>query len=131
MAYPKTTRLDLVETLHGVPVADPYRWLEDDTAQDTRAWVDAQNALTRSVLDGEPSDPTRLTVVQRLTAAYDRPRTTSFVARGGREFFTRNPGLLDQPILYVRAEAAEPRVLVDPNTLSPDGTTALTAYFPS
>jgi prolyl oligopeptidase len=131
MKYPKTTRLDLVETLHGVPVADPYRWLEDDAAQDTRAWVGAQNAFTRSVLDAESPAPTRSAVVQRLSAAYDHPRTTSFVARGGREFFTLNPGLLNALIVEVRADRAEPRVLIDPNTLTPDGTTALTAYFPS
>jgi prolyl oligopeptidase len=136
MDYPKATRLDLIDTLHGVRVPDPFRWLEDDAGADTRAWVDAENALTRSVLDG----PSRDALQRRLTAAYDHPRTTSFVARGGREFFTRNPGLIDQPILYVRdsggagdapAHRAEERVLLDPNTLTTDGTTALTAYFPS
>jgi prolyl oligopeptidase len=131
MNYQKTKRLDLVETLHGVRVADPYRWLEDAENADTRAWVDAENALTRSVLDG----PARAALVQRLAACYDYPRTTSLARRGGREFFTHNPGLLNQPILYVRAgggtESAEPRVLIDPNALAPDGTTALTAYFPS
>jgi prolyl oligopeptidase len=138
MEYPKAKRLDLVETLHGVEVADPYRWLEDPESADTRQWVDAENALTRSVLDGTPS---RSALAKRLTACYDYPRTTSFARRGGRAFFTFNPGLLNQPILYVRAEArtpqavltpqAEPRVLIDPNTLTPDGTTALTAYVPS
>jgi prolyl oligopeptidase len=131
MDYQKTKRLDLVETLHGVPVADPYRWLEDAENADTRAWVDAENALTRSILDG----PARAALVERLAASYDYPRTTSLARRGGREFFTHNPGLLNQPILYVRAggvtESEEPRVLIDPNALAPDGTTALTAYFPS
>ena len=131
MDYPKTNRFDLVETLHGVRVADPYRWLEDAENADTRVWVDAENALTRSVLDGS----TRAAFVQRLAACYDYPRTTSLARRGGREFFTHNPGLLNQPILYVRAggvtASAEPRVFIDPNALAPDGTTALTAYFPS
>ena len=131
MNYQETKRLDLVETLHGVRVADPYRWLEDAENADTRAWVDAENTLTRSVLDG----PARAAFVHRLAACYDYPRTTSLARRGGREFFTHNPGLLNQPILYVRAggvtESAEPRVFVDPNALAPDGTTALTAYFPS
>ena len=151
MDYPKATRLDLVETLHGVQVADPYRWLEDPESRETRAWVEAQNALTRSVLDDETPSPktrpaSRTALVRRLTASYDYPRTTSLLRRGGREFFTHNPGLLNQPILYVRATAltqteakvgqgfspdAEPRVLIDPNTLTSDGTTALTAYFPS
>ena len=136
MDYPKATRLDLIDRLHGVRVPDPFRWLEDDAGADTRAWVDSENALTRSVLDG----PSRDALLRRLTSAYDHPRTTSFVARGGREFLTRNPGLADQPILYVRdarstaepsTRTAEERVLLDPNTLTTDGTTALTAYFPS
>jgi len=128
MKYPEADRLDLVETLHGVRVADPYRWLEDAAGGGTRAWVDGENALTRSLIDG----PARDRLVKRLTACYDYPRTTSLMRRGGREFFTHNPGLLNQPILYVRdKDGAEPRVLIDPNTLTPDGTTALTAYFPS
>jgi len=128
MKYPEANRLDLVETLHGVRVPDPYRWLEDAAGAGTRAWVDAENALTRSLLDG----PARDRLVKRLTACYDYPRTTSLMRRGGREFFTHNPGLLNQPILYVRdGDAAEPRVLMDPNTFTPDGTTALTAYVPS
>ena len=128
MKYPGAKRSQLVETLHGVRVADPYRWLEDPGSPESRAWVDAQNALTRTVLDG----PSRGALVRTLTSAYDCPRTTSLVRRGCREFFTRNPGLANQPILYVReANNAEPRVLIDPNRLTPDGTTALTAYFPS
>ena len=129
MKYPETRRSDLVETLHGVRVADPYRWLEDADSRETRAWVDTQNALTRSVLDGTGRDA----LVQRLTKAYDYPRTTSLVKRGAHTFFTHNPGLLNQPILFVSDEPAprEPRALIDPNTLTPDGTTALTAYFPS
>src|SRR5579862_7814124 len=109
MDYPTATRLDLIDTLHGIEVPDPFRWLEEDAGADTRAWVGSENALTRSVLDGPSRDALR----RRLTHAYDHPRTTSFVARGGREFFTRNPGLIDQPILYVRdgsvpAEALTP-----------------------
>jgi prolyl oligopeptidase len=115
----------LIESIHGVEVPDPYRWLEAAGSGETRAWVEAQNALTRSHLDG----PGRDDLVRRLRALYDYPRTLTFVARCGRLFFTHNPGLLDQPILYVQDGAdAEPRVLLDPNTLSADGTTALTAY---
>ena len=128
MKYPPAKQVDCVDTLHGVEVPDPYRWLEDAGSRESRTWVDAQNALTRSVLD----EASRDTLVQKLTAAYDYPRTTTLVRRGGFEFFTSNPGLLNQPILYVRgARNAEPRALIDPNTLTPDGTTALTAYFPS
>ena len=123
--YPGARRSPLIETMHGVDVADPYRWLEEDASDETRAWVEAQNALTRSELDG----PGRDALIARLRGVYDYPRTLSLIGRGGRLFFTHNPGRLDQPILYVRdALDAEPRVLIDPNTLSDDGTTALTAY---
>jgi prolyl oligopeptidase len=123
--YPPARRMTLVETIHGVTVPDPYRWLEAAGSSETTAWVDAQNALTRSRLDG----PRRDDLVRRLRELYDYPRTLTFIARGGRYFFTHNPGLLDQPILYAQDGAdAEPRVLLDPNALSADGTTALTAY---
>jgi len=126
--YPEARRLDLTETMHGVEVADPYRWLEEDASAETRAWVDAQNALTRRRLDG----PRRDALAGQLRALYDYPRTLSLAGRRGRYFFTHNPGLLDQPILYVQQGLdGEPAVLIDPNTLSGDGTTALTAYFPS
>src|SRR5437764_11591101 len=110
--YPAARRLTLIETIHGVEVADPYRWLEDDNSEETRAWVAAQNAVTRAHLDG----PARDTLVERLRDLYDHPRTLSLVARAGRYFFTHNPGRLDQPILYVQEGLdAEPRVLIDPN----------------
>jgi prolyl oligopeptidase len=127
--YPQTRHSDLVETIHGVPVADPYRWLEDPDSLETRAWVDAQNALTRSILDG----PARDALVHELTALFNYPRITALGRRGGRYFFTHNPGLLNQPRLYVQdaAPAAEARVLLDPNLLAADGTTALTAFEPS
>jgi prolyl oligopeptidase len=127
--YPQTRHSDLVEAIHGVPVADPYRWLEDDDSPETRAWVDAQNALTRSMLDG----PLRDGLVHELTDLFNYPRTTALVGRGGRYFFTHNPGLLNQPQLWVQdaAHGAAPRVLLDPNLLSADGTTALTAFDPS
>src|SRR5262245_59758432 len=123
--YPAARRLPLVETLHGVMVADPYRWLEEDGSAETQAWVAAENALTRSRLDG----PRRDALVSRLRERYDYPRTLSLVSRGGHYFFTHNPGLLDQPVLYVQDGAnGEPRALIDPNTISADGTTALTAH---
>jgi prolyl oligopeptidase len=120
--YPHARVDPLVETLHGVPVPDPYRWLEDAASPETQAWVEAQNALTRSVLDG----PARDALVRELTRLFDYPRTAAPQRRGGRYFFTHNPGLLNQPLLYVK-DAAGPRVLLDPNLLSADGTTALTA----
>jgi prolyl oligopeptidase len=123
--YPLARRDALVETLHGVTVDDPYRWLEDDRSPETGVWTAAQNALTRQRLDG----PRRDALAARLRGLYDYPRTLSLVGRGGRYFYTHNPGALDQPILYVRDSVhAEPQLLLDPNRLSEDRTTALTAY---
>jgi prolyl oligopeptidase len=124
--YPTARADDLVETIHGVPVADPYRWLEEPDSPETRAWVDAENSLTRSMLDG----PERDTLVLELTRLFDYPKTTAVLRRGGRYFFTHNPGLLNQPVLHAR-DGEETRVLLDPNALSADGTTALTAIAPS
>jgi prolyl oligopeptidase len=123
--YPPARADDLVETLHGVPVPDPYRWLEDADSPETQAWVEAQNALTRSELDG----PARDALVRDLAGLFDYQRTTALLKRGGRYFFTHNTGRLNQPRLY--AQEAEPHVLLDPNLLSAGGTTALTAIAPS
>ena len=125
--YPPTRIVPLVDVLHGVPVADPYRWLEDARSEDTRAWVDAQNAFTRSMLDG----PARQALVEELTRRFDYPRTVAAYRRRDRYFFSHNPGLLNHPILYVKDGARAPRVLLDPNHLSEDGTTALTAIAAS
>jgi prolyl oligopeptidase len=128
LTYPPARRADLVDVLHGVPVADPYRWLEDAGSPETVAWVAAQNALTRSVVDG----PVRDALVDRLTALYDYPRTSVPAKRGARHFFTHNPGLLDQPVLYVLdAPDRQPRVLFDPNALDRDHPVALTALEPN
>ena len=126
--YPSTRRLDLVDTIHGVPVADPYRWLEDPHSVETAAWVDAQNALTRSKLDGSARDA----LVKDLTSRFNYARTGTLVRRGTRHFYTHNPGLLNQPRLIVREHGSpSDRVVLDPNLLSADGTIALTAFAPS
>ncbi len=128
LKYPSSRASDLVETLHGVPVADPYRWLEDAESPDTRAWVEAQNALTRATLDSG----TRDALVRRLADYFNYPRTTGARRRGERYFFTHNTGLQNQAVLFVRDDrSTDPRVVLDPNTLSADGTIALTAWFAS
>jgi prolyl oligopeptidase len=126
-SYPPSPKSDVVDSYHGVRVADPYRWLEDPDSPETRAWVAAQNALMRSVLDG----PVRDRLVQRLTVLYNYPRTGIPVRRGSRYFFTHNTGLQDQPVLYVQDGIdGAPRVLLDPNIVSADGPVALTALAP-
>jgi prolyl oligopeptidase len=125
--YPPARADGPVDILHGVQVPDPYRWLEDPDSPETRAWVDAQNTLTRATLDGPPRDA----LVRELTTLFDYPRTSAVVRRGGWYFFTHNPGSLNQPQLLVKQASGEPKVLLDPNALSADGTTALTAVSPS
>ena len=122
-AYPPARAIPVVDDYHGVPVVDPYRWLEDDHSPETKAWTEAQNALTRAQLDGAARDA----IVARLTELYNYPRVGVPVARSGRYFFARNSGLQNQPVLFVQDGLdGEPRVLIDPNALSADGTIALT-----
>jgi prolyl oligopeptidase len=124
MNYPDAPPAPVVDDYHGIKVADPYRWLEEAEAPATARWVDAQNALTRSLLDGPDRDAIR----KRLSELFDYPRVSVPARKGTRYFYTRNPGLLNQAILYVRDGLTGPeRVLLDPNTLTTDGTAALTA----
>jgi prolyl oligopeptidase len=126
--YPVARTSALVEVLHGIPVPDPYRWLEDADSPETRAWVGAENVLTRDVLDG----PSRDALVSRLTQQFNYPRTQGARRRGTRYFFTHNTGLQNQAVLFVHDGLdSKARMLLDPNALSADGTTALTGWFPS
>ena len=127
-AYPASPAGPVIDRLHGVAVVDPYRWLEQADSVETRAWVDAQNALTRATLDG----PDRDVLVRRLTARFDFPRTPALKRRRARYFFLHNTGLQNQAVLFAQDGASGPsRELLDPNALSADGTVALTAWFPS
>ncbi len=124
MIYPTAQKSELIENYHGTLVADPYRWLEDPDSPETVAWVEAENQLTRSALDGAPRDG----LIERLTKLYDFPRTSVPTRRGKSYFFTHNTGLQDQPVLYVQEGAhGERRVLIDPNAMKDDGPVALTA----
>ncbi len=126
-----TRRSDLVETQFGVPVADPYRWLENDVRNDAevRAWVTAQNAVTDAYLDRLPL---RDRFKARMTEFYDYERFGVPRVKGGHVFYTRNDGLQNQSVLYVRDGAdAQGRVLIDPNGWSADGATALAEWSPS
>ena len=128
MPYPPARVSNSVDVLHGVPVRDPYRWLEDSETDETIAWVAAQNALTASSIAG----PVRDALVSELTSLYDFARTSVPIERNGRIFFTRNAGLQNQPVLYVQEGiSGTPRVLLDPNAIGADGTVALTALEPT
>jgi prolyl oligopeptidase len=129
LTYPETYRSEQQDDYHGVLVADPYRWLEDVDSQETRGWIQAQNAVTSAFLDGIDQ---RDAIRQRLTELWNFERYSEPVQRGGRYFFTRNDGLQNQSVLYV-AESLDgtPRELLDPNRLSEEGTVALAAWEPS
>ena len=125
MEYPKTRTDDVVEDLHGVPVADPYRWLEDLDSPETREWIEQQNAVTSTWLARAAG---RDLVRERLSALIDHPRAGVPWHRAGRWFQLRNTGLQNQDVLYAMATPDDPgRVLLDPNGLSEDGTVALSA----
>ena len=120
--YPAALRGDLVEDYHGTMVPAPYRWLEDDDAPATRAFVQSQNDRTRAFLDGLPQ---RAGLLSRLTELWNYPKYSSPSKRGGRYFFSKNDGLQNQAVLYMQEGLdGEPRVILDPNTLSEDGTVA-------
>jgi prolyl oligopeptidase len=122
--YPETHRSDVVDDYFGTRVADPYRWLEDLESAETRAWVAAQNALSRPALDALPARPA---IRQRLAELWNFTHyTVPQVAASGTRVYRSKEGLQNQPVLYVQETAhAPPRVLLDPNTWSADGTEAM------
>jgi len=128
MIYPETRRTDTVENHFGTEVADPFRWLEGDARKhdEVADWVRAQDNLARSHLAELPG---RGRFRRRLAALLDHTRLTAPVKRGNRYFFSRNSGLDDQAVLVMR-EGVEgvDRVLIDPNTWSDDGATALAEW---
>lgn len=125
IAYPSVPRGDVVDELHGVAVADPYRWLEDPDSPETRAFVEAQNATTSQVFARVPFvEETK----QRITDLFNYEKYSCPVKHGGKYIFAKNDGLQNQSVLYVQDSLdSEPRILLDPNTLSADGTAALGA----
>jgi len=129
--YPKTKRVDLVEPQFGVPVADPYRWLENDVRTDARVhdWVAAENAVTEAYLDQLPG---RAFFRKRIKQIFDFERFGVPEKKGGRYFYSKNDGLQNQAVLYVRDTLdAAPRLLIDPNSWSKDGATALAEWVVS
>ncbi len=135
--YPEARRDAVSDTYHGVSVADPYRWMEKDTAE-VAAWVEAQNKLAQPYLEGIPA---HARIKERLTALWDYDqygyswmdeKSQAPVKRGGRYFFVEKRGTQDQGVLYWSEGLAAPaQVLVDPNTLSADGTSSLASYVVS
>lgn len=126
LAYPDTRKIDQLDDYHGITVADPYRWLEDPDSEDTKAWVEAQNRVTFGYLEQIPQ---RDRLKQRITQLWNYEKYSTPFKEGNRYFYFKNDGLQNQSVLYVLPDLdGEPRVLLDPNTLSEDGTVALSGY---
>jgi prolyl oligopeptidase len=126
LVYPNTRTVELTDNYHGTLVSDPYRWLEDVDSPETLEWIEQQNQLTFSLLE---SVPARKRIKTRLTEMWNFPKAWAPYKKGNRYFQERNSGLQNQNVLFVRESLdAEPRVLLDPNTLSADGTVALPSF---
>ncbi|MBU0718405.1 MAG: prolyl oligopeptidase family serine peptidase [Planctomycetes bacterium] len=125
-SYPEARQGDQVDVYHGVKVADPYRWLEDPDSPETRAWIEAENKITFDYL-GEI--PARDKIKERITNLWDYEKYGVPYKEGGRYFYSKNDGLQDHAVLYwVNSLADEPKVLIDPNKLSEDGTVSLAGW---
>ena len=129
LTYPVTKKGDVVDDYFGTKVADPYRWLENDTSAETAAWVKAQNEVTFGYLD---KIPFRNAIKERLTEIWDYPRISAPFKKGSNYFVFKNDGLQNQSVAYIKTSLKdEGKVILDPNKLSDDGTVALAAFSPS
>ncbi len=121
LVYPTTRRVEQIDDYHGTLVPDPYRWLEDDTSPETTAWVEAQNRVTFGYLAGIPF---RDAIKDRLTSLVNYPRLSAPAQKKHWFIYTKNDGLQNQAVYYIQdGESGAPEVLLDPNTMSADGTT--------
>ena len=124
--YPMTRKVDRVDDYFGTKVADPYRWLENDNAAETKSWVESENKVTSAVLDRIPF---RAEVRQRVRALSNYRKYSAPFRKNGKVFFFLNDGLQNQAVLYVQDGLdGTPKVLLDPNTFSPDGTVRLASF---
>jgi prolyl oligopeptidase len=129
LAPPKARVSNVVDDYHGRRISDPYRWLEDAAVEETRRFVEEENAYTRSVLESMPGrDELRRRIEQLLTIG----RVASPRTGGGRYFYERRDGRQNQAVVYVRdGRDGADRALIDVNGLAPDGTIALDWWYPS
>ena len=128
LSYPKTRVVDVADDYFGTRVPDPYRWLEDEADPEVVAWTAAQHDFAMEMLSGLAG---RETFERRLREVWDYPKHDIPRERGGRLFYLRNDGLLNQPKLFVREADGAERVLIDPNALSDDGTIAIFDWKPT
>ncbi len=122
ITYPETKKENIKDTYFGTVVEDPYRWLEDDRAEDTKAWVKAENAVTQKYL---AQIPYRKNIKERLTKLMNYEKYSQPFKEGDYTYFYKNTGLQNQSVLYRQKEGGEPEVFLDPNSFSKDATTSL------
>lgn len=123
VTYPQTKKMEVVDDYFGTKVADPYRWLENDTATDTKEWVQAQNKVTFGYLE---KIPYRNKIKERLTDIFNYPKYSSPFRAGEYFFFSKNDGLQNQSVIYYqKGLEGTPEVFLDPNKMSDDGTAAV------
>lgn len=129
--YPPTKTDNVTDTIHGVTVADPYRWLESSDAPDVQAWTTAQNAYTRGLLDRFTAQ--REALAKRFEELYAADSSTAPQVHDKRYFTLKREGLKNQPLIYMRDGGMDkdPKLVLDPNTFSADGTVAIDWWFPS
>ena len=125
--YPKADKDGTVDNYFGTEVADPYRWLEDDTSAKTSAWVEAENKITNAYLS---KIPFRQKLLKRLTEVANYEKLSAPRKHHGRWYFYKNDGLQNQYVMYVMDQlGGTPRIFLDPNKLSTDGTVALQGVY--
>jgi prolyl oligopeptidase len=122
IVYPVTKTVNVIDTIFGTPVPDPYRWLEDDMSEETAAWVKEQNKVTFGYLE---KIPYREQIKEKLTKIYNYEKYGMPHREGGYTYFSKNDGLQNQYVIYRQKEGGEPEVFLDPNTFSADGTVSL------
>jgi len=122
LKYPDTRKGDVVDTIFGVPVADPYRWLEDDMSEETEEWVKARNNITFGYLD---KIPYRDQIRERLMEIWNYEKFSIPFREGDYIYFAKNDGLQNQYVYYRQKEGGDPELFLDPNIFSADGTTSL------
>jgi len=122
ISYPETRKGNVVDTIFGVPVPDPYRWLEDDMSEETAEWVKKQNEVTFGYLE---KIPYRDDIKERLSEIWNYERFQLPFIEGEYTYFGKNDGLQNQYVIYRQKGSGEPELFLDPNNFSPDGTTSL------
>src|ERR1051325_7798959 len=126
ITYPESKKVEQVDDYFGTKVADPYRWLEDETSSEVKAWVEDQNRVTFAYLD---KIPYREKLQARLTQLFNYPRISAPFHRGETYLFTKNDALQSQSVFYMqKGENGAAEVFLDPNKFSPDGASVLSVF---